>query len=50
MQIAVSTNIDESFQPVPIPDFWSWLNRHKEKGQSIKLFKERITKAVPNGT
>jgi hypothetical protein len=50
MQIALTTKLDESFQSIPIPDYWSWLNHHVEEGQTLKLFNERKSKAIPHGT
>jgi hypothetical protein len=50
MQIAVTSRLDESFQPVPVPKFGDWLNVHHESGQTMKSFKQNVHKAVPHGT
>lgn len=50
LQIALTGNLDESFQPVPIPDGYDWLSAHPEPGQSLKSFEQKAHKAVPNGS
>lgn len=50
MQAAITSKLDESFQPVPIPSGGDWLNCHEEKGQTMKSFEEDTEKAVPHGT
>ncbi|CAF1113840.1 unnamed protein product [Rotaria sp. Silwood1] len=50
MQIAVTSKLDESFQPVPIPSDDDWLRSHKEKGQTMKAFERKTSKAVPHAT
>jgi len=50
MQIAITSNLDESFQPVPIPNMSDWLKNHVEKGQTMQKFEQRVHKAVPHGT
>jgi len=50
MQIAITSKLDESFQPVPEPDEHDWLSNHNEKGQTMKSFERNANKAVPHGT
>ncbi|CAF2905757.1 unnamed protein product [Rotaria sp. Silwood2] len=50
MQMAVTNKLDESFQPVPEPKDDDWLRDHQEKGQTIKSFECRTSKAVPHAT
>lgn len=50
MQLAVTHKLDESFQPVPIPNPGDWLDIYNEKGQTMKAFKKDKDKAVPQGT
>jgi hypothetical protein len=50
MQMAVTSRLDESFQPVPTPGGGDWLRNHEEKGQTMKSFERIATKAVPHGT
>ena len=48
--MAVTNRLDESFQPVPVPDDGDWLGSHQEKGQTMSSFKRNVHKAVPHGT
>ncbi|CAF1077189.1 unnamed protein product [Adineta ricciae] len=50
MQMAVSNRLDESFQPVPVPRDGDWLKQHQERGQTMKSFETKASKAVPHGT
>jgi hypothetical protein len=50
MQMAVTSRLDESFQPVPTPGGGDWLRNHEEKGQTMKSFERTVTKAVPHAT
>jgi len=50
MQIAVTSKLDESFQPVPKPSDDDWLKSYKEKGQTMKSFECKTSKAVPHAT
>jgi hypothetical protein len=50
MQIAVTSRLDESFQPVPRPNQHDWLRNHEETGQTMKSFERNAHKAVPHAT
>jgi hypothetical protein len=50
MQIAITSRLDESFQPVPVPGNSDWLRNHEEKGQTMQSFERRVHKAVPHAT
>jgi hypothetical protein len=44
-QTALTTKLNESFQPKSAVDYCSWLNPYIEEGQTIKAFAERTSKA-----
>jgi hypothetical protein len=48
--MALTNRLDESFQPVPVPDNGDWLDCHREKGQTMKAFEKNVDKAIPHGT
>ncbi len=48
--MAVTNRLDESFQPVPVPNYDDWLRNHQEKGQTMKSFERSVCKAVPHAT
>lgn len=50
MYKAVTSNINESFQPMPRPIGGDWLNSHQEKGQTMQSFERHVHKAVPHAT
>ncbi|UJR15477.1 hypothetical protein I4U23_002420 [Adineta vaga] len=50
MRMAVTNRLDESFQPVPKPNEGDWLGQHQERGQTMKSFEKKTSKAVPHGT
>lgn len=50
MQVAMTSNLGGSFQPVPIPRASDWLQNHQESGQTLKAFEQKVHKAVPSGT
>jgi hypothetical protein len=50
MQTAVTKRINESFQSVPTPSGGDWLREHNERGQTMKSFEQKSSKAVPHGT
>ncbi|CAF1400003.1 unnamed protein product, partial [Didymodactylos carnosus] len=50
IQSALSTNIDQSFFPVPVPTSSDWLSQHKEPGQTLLSFERQQMKATPHST
>ena len=48
--MAVTNRLDESFQPVPMPNSDDWLRNHEETGQTMKSFERSAYKAVPHAT
>lgn len=50
MQVAITSNLGESFRAVPVPGRGDWLGNHQESGQTLKSFQDKVHKAVPNGT
>ncbi len=50
MQMAVTNRLDESFQPVPMPNSNDWLSNHQENGQTMIAFERSAHKAVPHAT
>ncbi|CAF3845778.1 unnamed protein product [Rotaria sp. Silwood1] len=50
MQMAVTNRLEESFQPVPIPDEGDWLTYHQETGQTMQSFERNASKAIPHAT
>ncbi|CAF0744533.1 unnamed protein product [Adineta steineri] len=50
MKMAVTKEIEESFQPVPRPNGGDWLAQHNERGQTMESFQQTSSKAIPHGT
>ncbi|CAF4807153.1 unnamed protein product [Rotaria socialis] len=50
IQKALTIQISESFQSIPKPGYWGWLNQRQECGQTFDSFEQMPTKAIPHST
>ncbi|CAF2736310.1 unnamed protein product [Rotaria sp. Silwood2] len=50
IQKALTNGINESFESIPEPDYWGWLNQRKECGQTFNSFEQIASKAIPHST
>lgn len=46
--MAITSKLNESFQPVPKPGHDDWLKSHVERGQTMKSFERNTSKVVPH--